>query len=147
MALVAQINMINTDVLAYTAGFFDGEGCISIAKNGAVDIRITNTAKNVLVYIQSNFGGNITNRTQKVNKTQYTYSLYGEEGINFINLLLPYLKDKKDQALTIVEYYELRKEIPVIHQKGKRGRATNPDRELLVQVFRDILSEQKVEEH
>ena len=46
--------MTETDI-AYAAGFFDGEGCISISKNGAVDIRVTNTAKNVLVRLQNIF--------------------------------------------------------------------------------------------
>jgi hypothetical protein len=139
--------MINTIDLAYTAGFFDGEGCISIGKNGAVDIRITNTAKSVLVKFQNLFGGNIGNRTQKVNKTQYAYCLYGENAIEFIKLLKPYLIEKLPQAETILEYYELRNNIQRITVSGERGKFANPDRDLLVQVFRDILSEQKKDEH
>lgn len=133
--------------IAYAAGFFDGEGCISISKNGAVDVRITNTAKNVLVRLQTLFGGSITNRTQKVNKTQYAYSLYGEEAIKFITILKPYLIDKKPQADTILEYFNLRNEIQAVRIPGSKGAFGNPDREVLVSVFRDILSEQKKEEH
>ncbi len=133
--------------IAYAAGFFDGEGCISISKNGAVDIRITNTAKNVLVKFQNLFGGTIGNRTQKVNKTQYAFCLYGESAIDFINLLKPYLVEKLPQAETILEYYELRNNIQRVSIPGERGKFANPDRDLLVQVFRDILSEQKKDEH
>jgi len=133
--------------LAYAAGFFDGEGCISIAKNGAVDIRITNTAKNVLIKFQNLFGGTIGNRTQKVNKTQYAYCLYGENAIDFINLIKPYLVEKLPQAETIIEYYELRNNIQRISIPSERGKFANPNRDLLVQVFRDILSEQKKDEH
>lgn len=133
--------------IAYAAGFFDGEGCISISKNGSVDVRIVNTSKAVLVKLQSLFGGSITNRTQKINKSQYTYSLYGEEAIEFLNILKPYLVEKLTQVDTVFEYYELRKEIKTIRIPGKRGAFANPDREILVQVFRDILSEQKLEEH
>jgi len=133
--------------IAYAAGFFDGEGCISISKNGAVDIRITNTAKNVLVKFQNLFGGTIGNRTQKVNKTQYAFCLYGENAIDFINLLKPYLVEKLPQAETILEYYELRNNIQRVSIPGERGKFANPDRDLLVQVFRDILSEQKKDEH
>lgn len=138
--------MLDTDI-AYAAGFFDGEGCISISKNGAVDIRVTNTAKNVLIKLQSIFGGSITNRTQKANKTQYAYSFYGENAIEFIKLIRPYLIDKLPQADAILEYYALRNEIKSVRISGTRGQFSNPNREILVQVFRDILSEQKREEH
>lgn len=133
--------------IGYAAGFFDGEGCISISKNGAVDIRVTNTAKNVLVKLQSLFGGSITNRTQKANKTQYAYSFYGENAIEFIKLIKPHLIDKLPQAEAVLEYYNLRNQISGIRIPGVKGNFANPDREVLVQVFRDILSEQKKEEH
>jgi hypothetical protein len=132
--------------LGYAAGFFDGEGCISIGKNGAIDIRITNTSISVLTKLMNIFGGSITNRTQKVNKKQYAYSLYGDNGIEFLKLLLPYLVEKQQQANTIIEYYSLRNELTPISIKGKRGRFSNPDREVLVNTFREILTEQKLEE-
>jgi hypothetical protein len=138
--------MLDTDI-AYAAGFFDGEGCISISKNGAVDVRVTNTAKNVLIKLQSIFGGSIADRAQKANKVQYAYSFYGENAIEFIKLIKPYLIDKLPQAEAILEYYTLRNEIKPIRIPGTKGRFGNPDRETLVEVFRDILSEQKREEH
>jgi len=139
--------MIQDTDLAYAAGFFDGEGCIMIAKNGAVDVRITNTALNVLQKLQSVFGGNIGNRTQRVNKKQYSYCFYGDNAIEFIKKIKPFLVEKLPQAETILEYYELRNNIHAINIPGQKGMFANPDRDLLVQVFRDILSEQKKEEH
>lgn len=141
------MSIISDVDIAYCAGFFDGEGCISIAKNGAVDIRVTNTAFNVLSKFRDQFGGNITNRTQKINKAQYAYSFYGDNAIQFIKTIRPYLIDKAPQADTILEYYHLRNEIESIRVSGKRGQYSNPDREVLVSTFRDILSEQKREEH
>ncbi len=138
--------MLDID-LAYTAGFFDGEGCISISKNGAVDLRIVNTAKNVLLKIQSIFGGSITDRSQKVNKRQYAYSIYGSNAIEFLKLIRPYLVDKAKQADTILEYYSIRNNIQTVSIPKTRGRYSNPDRVVLVEVFREILSEQKREEH
>jgi hypothetical protein len=138
--------MNETDI-AYAAGFFDGEGCISIAKNGSVDVRIVNTSKAVLVKLQTLLGGSITDRAQKVNKSQYAYSLYGEEAIEFLKILKPYLIEKLPQANTVFEYYELRNDIKPIRIPGKKGAFANPDREILIQVFRDILSEQKLEEN
>jgi hypothetical protein len=139
--------MLQDTDLAYAAGFFDGEGCISITKNGAIDIRIVNTAHNVLVKLQSVFGGNITERSQRVNKKQYTYAFYGENAIEFIKLIKPYLVEKLPQAETVLEYYELRNNIHSVTIPGEKGKFSNPDREILLEVFRDILSEQKKEEH
>ena len=138
--------MLDTD-LAYVAGFFDGEGCISITKNGAVDVRIINTAHNVLVKLQSVFGGSITERSQRVNKKQYAYSFYGENAVKFLELVKPYLIEKLPQAETVLEYYELRNNIQRVTIPGEKGKFGNPNREILVEVFRDILSEQKKDEH
>lgn len=134
-------------IKAYAAGFFDGEGCITISKNGAVDIRIANTAYNVLSYLQHHFGGTITNRSQRINKRQYAYCLYGENAITFINIIRPYLIDKLPQAETVLEYFYLRNQIETIKIPGSRGSYANPDREVLVSTFREILTEQKQEEH
>lgn len=139
--------MISDVDLAYAAGFFDGEGCITIAKNGAVDVRITNTGINVLQRLQSTFGGNIGNRSQKVNKKQYSYCFYGDNAIEFIKKIKPFLIEKLPQAETILEYYELRNNIRTISIAGEQGKFANPDRNLLIEVFRDILAEQKKEEY
>lgn len=137
--------MLNTDI-AYAAGFFDGEGCISIAKNGGIEIRIINTGFSTLKKLQEIFGGSITERTQRVNKKQYAYSFYGEDGIAFLNTIKPYLIEKLSQVETILEYYELRQGMKALHVPGVRGSVANPDRAILVQVFREILTEQKLME-
>lgn len=139
--------MISEVDKAYAAGFFDGEGCISIAKNGAVDIRITNTALCVLTKFRDMFGGSITDRSQRVNKRQYAYNLYGDEGIEFLQTIKPYLIEKLPQAETIIEYYSLRVDLKPVRREGHRGAFTNPDRVALVETFREVLSEQKLEEH
>jgi len=133
--------------IAYAAGFFDGEGCISIAKNGAVDVRITNTAKSVLLHLQGIFGGSITSRSQKVNKAQYAYCFYGEEAITFLIKIKPFCIEKVAQIDAILEFFSYREELEPIRVPGKRGAHKNPDREILVNVFRDILTELKQDEH
>lgn len=141
--------MIQEDVsevdIAYIAGFFDGEGCVTVGKNGAVDVRIVNTGYATLLKVQSVFGGNVAERSQIVNKKQYVYTLYGENAVQFLSTVEKYLIDKKNQALTVLEYFSLREEIPTIRTPGVRGSFSNPDRQLLVEVFREILAEQKKE--
>lgn len=129
------------------AGFMDGEGCISIQKNGSVSVGIVNTSKANLIFIQSVFGGTIQERSQKINKKQYMYRLYGKDAINFLETIKDFLIDKHEQAIAVIEYFNYREELAPIRVPGKRGAFANPDREVLVDVFRQILSEQKVEEH
>ena len=120
--------MIKETDKAYAAGFFDGEGCISISKNGAVDVRVTNTSKCVLDRLVSIFGGSITDRAQRANKRQYAYSFYGENAVEFLNLIKPYMIEKLPQVETVLEYFELRKEIHVLRVPGAKGGFSNPDR-------------------
>lgn len=138
--------MVDTDI-AYAAGFFDGEGCITIGTNGSVEARIVNTNRAVLEKLESVFGGSITNRSQKTNKRQYAYSFYGDNAIEFLTTIKPFLIEKLKQADTVLEYFALRNELKPITIPGKRGKFANPERDLLVKVFREILTEQKAEEN
>ena len=131
--------------LAYIAGFIDVEGCITISNNGSVSLGIVNTSLIVLEYIVSIIGGSLTKRTQIVNKPQYVLRWYGDECIEVLSTLLPYLIEKKPQATTILEYFELRADIKPIRIPGKRGAYANPDREILIKVFQEILTELKLD--
>ena len=115
-----------TQELAYIAGFVDGEGCLSIGANGSVSIGIVNTSKCTLDFILKVLNiGVIQDRKQIVNKRQYVYRAYGENCMTIINLLLPYLIEKKDQALLLIEY---RKQDRIIRKPGQRGAFANPSK-------------------
>lgn len=139
--------MTSEEQIAFIAGFFDGEGCISVQKNGGISVGIVNTSKNVLEFIQSICGGSIQERSQIVNKKQYVYRIYGEDAIIFIDSIKKYLIDKKEQAETVIEYFNLREEIKPIRIPGRRGAFANPKRDYIVSIYRDLLSDQKLEEH
>lgn len=129
------------------AGFFDGEGCISIGKNGAVSTSVVNTCLGNIELIHSVFGGTMSIRSTIINKPQHLHRLYGENAIQFLETIKNYLIEKRDQAYTTIEYYQLRNEIDVIFIPGERGRRSNPNRQVLLDTFREILSEQKREWH
>ena len=112
--------------LAYVAGFVDGEGCFSIGLNSSVSLRIVNTSKCTLDYVLRILGtGVIQDRVQKVNKRQYVYCAYGENCMHIVDMLLPYLIEKKEQALLLIEF---RKQDRTIRKKGSKGAFTNPAR-------------------
>ena len=112
--------------VAYVAGFFDGEGCISISKSGKISIAIVNTSKRTLDLVLHVVGvGVIQDRKQRINKRQYVYRAYGDNCIAVIKLLLPFLVDKRSQALLLLEYRGLP---GFIAEEGKKGRFHNPAR-------------------
>lgn len=94
--------------LAYVAGFFDGEGCLLITKNGvesSVVAQITNSDEYVIHYINALLPGRIYNQKRYGRKKIYRLVWSGDEAINTIELLLPYLVIKKVMADLILEYY------------------------------------------
>src|ERR1700736_1605825 len=64
-------SVVPSDEVAYTAGFFDGEGCVNIARYlqrgrpyHTLAIIFTNTDFQVLAWLQQRWGGNIFKPTQ-----------------------------------------------------------------------------------
>ena len=88
--------------LAYTAGFFDGEGNITIAKMRscyAMSIRIVNTDPVALEYVNGIFGGTLAKRdSRRGNRPLYTLNWCSKSARDVLLLLLPYLRIKRRQA-------------------------------------------------
>ena len=97
--------------LAYVAGYVDGEGCLRSNKGG-VDIQIKNTYPHVLYEIQRLFGGTVrvVNRKKRSPKhrTTFCFSIFGDNARYMATCLLPYLREKADQAhlLLMVNKFE-----------------------------------------
>lgn len=133
---------MNADLI-YSAGFFDGEGCISIAKNGSLSIGIVNTGLPALKKVQGCLGGVIQSRVQKVNKAQFVWRLYGEAALLALLKLIPYLIDKRDQALIAQEWMSLRDTFATSQIPGRRGRVADSRRADALEYSRNILSKLK----
>lgn len=109
---------------SYVAGFFDGEGCLSfhiVSKN----IRnfgernhcfspiclLTNNSKEILIYIQSFFGGKIYKKVRKSKNHNIGWQLAftsRRDVYNFLKEIVPFLKVKKYQAEIMLVYLESR---------------------------------------
>ena len=102
--------MISTE---YTAGFFDGEGCVNISSDRLgkpyIRILVVNTDNSVLQKFQEKWGGNIThNKRHKENwKRSYTWRLSHQKAINFLKDLEPHLIVKKKQTNLAISFYEI----------------------------------------
>ena len=86
---------------AYIAGLFDGEGCVNInirrgGKKAELTVAITNLHVGVLKYVQSHFGGRLSNVGNK--KATPDWRCESNKAVSFLKVILPYLIIKKEQA-------------------------------------------------
>ena len=115
-----------SEMLAYAAGFVDGEGCFSISKAGKISLGIVNTSRETLEHLRDTLGvGVVQNRKARVNKNQFVYRAYGDNCIFVAKALLPYLIEKRSQAELLIHYRTIPNAIRI---SGKKGLLRNPDR-------------------
>ena len=111
--------------LIYLAGFFDGEGCVSITKSKnrktgfiyAPRISIVNTNKSIMVWINSLINGGVQKRYSKGNnKTKLEWQLTRLKDIlKFTQLFKPYVKVKKRQLEVMEKFIKIRLSKPFGH--------------------------------
>jgi len=105
------------DDLAYYAGFFDGEGSIMITHRTkkhyhTLEIRITNTNYQVLKQFEDCFGGGVY-KGSVINwryKPRWQWCISASKALAFLKLIYPYLRLKKKEAETAIEFQEGRKQ-------------------------------------
>ncbi len=106
--------------LSYLGGFFDGEGCIHLAKQTFKDPDRRATFRMRLVLAQNNLEileffnqevgvvGKIQRiaRTQKQNRQCYALIFDGTAAFDVLRKLLPHLRRKKPEAIVALEYQQ-----------------------------------------
>lgn len=118
---VSKNNMIS---LKYAAGFFDGEGCISIGKiqqqyyiNYRTRITIGQSGKIgmlILKQLQDRFGGIvIQDKGQKYLENRHyrvawVWRLSETDGFYFLKRIYPYLITKRNQADLMIEFQKIK---------------------------------------
>jgi hypothetical protein len=92
--------------LAWTAGFFDGEGCVSVESRGSLlSISVCQQSEECLRLLKRRFGGAINSESKpKPNVTLkngdhvvWRWRLWGSSAYTFIRKIEPYSIVKKDQ--------------------------------------------------
>ena len=121
---------MNKTILAYAAGFFDGEGTVGInaqkpnVKNGrtltmySLKIDIRNTNEDVLLWLKKNFNGNIKyysieklKGSYGATKPQWRWNISSNQAKDFLELILPYLVVKRKQAELAIIFQKNRKDL------------------------------------
>ena len=131
---------------AYIAGFFDGEGCITVSANGALTLSVINTGKKVLDMFQEVLGGTVTERKQRVNKTQYTWRAYGETAVDALESMFQFLVEKKEQAEVALSWMEERQEYKATNVGYLKGKKAHPLRAKRLDEIRKELTRLKLKE-
>lgn len=115
--------------LAYVAGILDGEGCISITKIRpkntnlhnpcyGLQIRVSMVDKAIPLLCQSFFGGYLWQKPPRneKEKPQWKWAVQSKEAVKCLNLLLPYLRSKKNEAELAIKFWEIKR-----HRGGNKG--------------------------
>ena len=117
--------MIKRDIIIYLTGFFDGEGHVSLLKKNhhkyikktnkmkiytytELSLRLSNTDKNVLNYIQKYFGGYIypMKKYQPHHKDTWVWQIAGKNATEISKLMYPFSIIKKEKLKTAKEFYD-----------------------------------------
>jgi len=125
---------LNRDALGYAAGFFDGEGCVSIIQTksaaGAVHYRlavmITQVDETPLRWLKQRFGGRsyevANNRSRLTNYPRTCWALHfnGQEAASLLQQIEPLLLVKREQVQNALAFI-------AVKANGPRGRKTPAD--------------------
>lgn len=117
--LQENINLSSPEVLAYIAGFLDGEGCIQINKINSkarkqtgyspryyLMISATQAHPEPIQLLKNIFGGTIDIRNLPSHKKLAAWRLQGKSASMVLKSLIPYLKVKKTQAIVASEFQD-----------------------------------------
>lgn len=119
--------------LAYIAGFVDGEGSIGMYIKNPIkeshhtyyreQVTITQVDRGVLEYIQNFFPGSLTRKKTYSAKHRPAHQLKWTtvNAVDFVRAILPYLRVKREQAETIIQFRKSMKHVDR-HQKGFGGK-------------------------
>lgn len=86
------------------AGYFDGEGCITVASG--LRCLVTATYPESCLGLKAAFGGRVVRRkTRPGEKVQYQWTAYGKQALTALCTMIPYLHEKKLQARRACYWY------------------------------------------
>jgi len=94
--------------LAYTAGYLDGEGCFLWNRTPTVEVK--NTYPKILQWLKSKYGGSVrlSKSSHNNSRSQYIWRVCGSEALSLCQILVPYLREKKDQASILCQIVQFK---------------------------------------
>lgn len=120
---------IAKELLAYFSGFFDGEGCIHIAKykprNKKTQWQLRTLISNVnpgsLKLLKEIFGGKIYLQPGRGSRRKCWYWIVTSKAAEeFLRLILPYLIIKKEEAILALEFRITKNKYWYLHELSEK---------------------------
>src|SRR6185295_17407740 len=119
--------MSQTEILAYCAGFFDGEGTVTITtektkvktgrRNHRVQINASQKEIRPLLLFKSTFGGSVRLITKRGIRSCYTWWICGrEKQLLFLETIIPFLLIKRTEAKIAKQF------LGTVRERNVRGR-------------------------
>jgi len=94
--------------IIYTAGLIDADGCITTSHNFNFRVCLSNTDRIIIDWLKLTFGGNVNNqflpKNPKHNIAWKWLVCSKLDVLNFLNMIHPYLKMKKEQAKIVIDF-------------------------------------------
>jgi hypothetical protein len=86
------------------AGYLDGEGCFTASASG-VRVSVSNCFPWTLQALREEFGGSVYRKSTKSRcRAAYQWDAHGDNAIDCIQAVLPYLIEKGPQAALVLDY-------------------------------------------
>lgn len=134
--IIIPLEDVGEESLIYMAGIIDGEGTITIngwkwrTCAGVPRIEVTNTDERLTDWLEKTFGGHVTpNDDGNLNhKKRYIWYLNGKQTVILCQILIPYLKLKKEQSILVAEFYTKRR-LRERRENGTWKRLTEEERQ------------------
>ena len=82
--------------MAYYAGIVDGEGSIAYYKS--LSVAVEGLYPKTLIDMYTVFGGSVSEIKRDKNRRYYRWRIFGQSAAQCLQMLLPYLREKKEQA-------------------------------------------------
>jgi len=105
--------------LAYAAGVIDSDGCVTASRSKMVNgisfriaVSMTNIQDQIPLWFKETFGGRISKTTvtrsgKKIFNSTYKWQLQCRKAADFLELIVPYLKLKKERSEAAIKLARL----------------------------------------
>jgi len=111
---------------SYLAGFFDGEGCIGLYKNGGKSFHLriqlvqneSRIVTDMFQQLQARFGGNFRGHRSASGRSKYNLQLNSDKAVCFLTAIQPYLRLKRLEAELAILWHASRPKVA----RGEKGR-------------------------
>lgn len=87
--------------IAYLAGFFDGEGCISVVRGGpTIAVAVVQVDRRPLDALAEHYGGRVAphGKPKPGHRQAYRWQIYSANARVFLRDILPFLVVKRESA-------------------------------------------------